>query len=168
MKKEYEEVVTDGLESISGLMFSELILLVVINALGAIAICLLLWPRLMFVFLFEAIFAIATIIIARQIIWRTTNQIDSISEGIKRFSEDRSFRFDARENSLEDALNMWMDSVSAATDVEGDLSSIDDDAKRIELIADGMLSNIVPRDADMILEVRASATHIQSIVSSRD
>lgn len=168
MKNEFEEAVTDSIENISGLMFSELMLLVAINALGSIAICLMLWPRLMFVFALEAIFAIATIIIARQIIWRTTNQIDSISDGIRSFSDDPEFRFEAQEGSLEDALNMWMDSVAGATDVTNDFQSIENDAKRIELIADGMLSNIVPRDADMILEVRAASTHIQNIVSSRE
>lgn len=168
MQKEFEEAVTDGLESISSLMFSELMLLVAIDALGAIAICLLFWPRLMLVFALEAVFAIVTVIVARQLIWGTTNQIDAISEGIRSFSEDPSFRFDARPGTLEDALNMWMDSVSVATDVEGDFRFIDTDAKRIELISDGMLSNIVPRDADMILEVRASAAHIQSIVASRE
>lgn len=162
-----KNAVTDNLESISGLMFSELMLLAAIDALGAIAVCLLFWPKIMIVFMLEALFAIATIIVARQIIWRTTNQIDAISEGVRSFSEDASFRFDAEPGSLEDSLNMWMDSVSVATDVEGDLHSIDTDAKRIELISDGMLSNIVPRDADMILEVRASATHIQAIVASR-
>lgn len=168
MDKEFEKAVTNGLENASDLMFSELMLLIAIDALGAIAICLLFWPRLMFVFALEAVFAIAVVIVARQIIWRTTSQIDFISDGIRHFSEDSSFRFDARPESLEDTLNMWMDSVTVATDVEDDLQTIDDDAKRIELISDGMLSNIVPRDADMILEIRASATHIQSVVSSRE
>lgn len=168
MKDSFEEAVTSGIENISNLMFSELMLLIVINALGSIAICLMLWPQLMLVFLLESVFAIVTVIITRQVIWRTMNQIDSISDGLRQFSEDTSFRFDAKEGSLEDSLNMWMDAVTVATDVSGDFEAIDDDARRIGLIADGMLSNIVPRDADMILEVRSSATHIQSVISSRE
>lgn len=167
MKNEFEEAVADGIEHISGMMFSELMLLAAIDVLGSIAICLLFWPRLMFVFALEAIFAIATIIIARQIIWGISNQIDSVSEGIQAFSEDHSFRFDAKDGTIEYAMNMWMDSVTLAEDVNADLQSIDDEAKRIELIADGMLSGIVPRDADMILEIRASSEHIQSVIASR-
>lgn len=167
MKNEYEEAVAGGIESISRLMFAELMILTAIDALGSIAICLLFWPRLMFVFALEAIFAIATIIIARQIIWRLTTQIDSISDGIQEFSDDPSFRFDAQDGSIEYSMNMWMDSVATAEDVNTDLQSIDDEAKRIELIADGMLSGIVPRDADMILEIRSSSNHIQDVISSR-
>lgn len=167
MGTEYEDATTEGVESISGLVFAELMLLAAIDALGSIAICLLCWPRLMLVFALEAVFAIATIIIARQIVWGMTTQIDSISEGIREFSQDHTFRFEAKDGSIEDSLNMWMDSVADAEEIDTDLQAIDDAAKRIELISDGMLSGIVPRDADIILEVRASASAIQGVVASR-
>lgn len=167
MSNDFEKAATDGVEGISSMAFAELMLLSVIDALGSVAICLLFWPRLLFVFTLEAVFAIATVVVARQIVWNMTNQIDSITEGIRSFSDDHSFRFEAKEGSLEDALNMWMDSVAEAREIDSDLEAIDDDARRIELIADGMLSGIVPRDADMILEVRASAEHIQGVVASR-
>lgn len=169
MEEEYAGVAAETLDSMADLVFVKLALLVVASSLGAVAICLAAWPRILPLFVAEAMFSCAMALMMRRVVMPFSQRVTAMSDGLARFARgDRAFRFAAEEGTPEDALNMWMDAVDQAGDVGADLAAISSEAANAELIADAMLNGIAPRDADMILGLRESLSRIRAVVSSRE
>lgn len=166
-ENELIEAVSGSIGSLCDFVFAELILLSLISVMGATAICLALWPRLLLVFVCEIIFIAVVLIVTRSILRNMTRRMDAISDGLREFGKDDTFRFDAHDGSIEDSMNMWMDEVTKSKDMRREMQAISDDAKRMELITGAMLTGIVPRDADMLLELQETSVHIQGVASSR-